>query len=73
MTNVHGSSYLCEVPKDNCLGEEPSYELWVAVTLQMNILSQEDITTATTAAKTMKYRCSEAQNSESMRIIYKQT
>lgn len=46
--------------KDNCLREEPSWELSVAITLQMSLLPQEDISTATTAAKTMKYRCSAA-------------
>lgn len=45
-----------EVAKDNCLGKESSCEPSVAIALQMNILSQEDITTATTAAKTAKYK-----------------
>lgn len=45
-----------EVAKDNCLGKESSCEPSVAIALQMNILSQEDITMATTAAKTAKYK-----------------
>lgn len=45
-----------EVAKDNCPGKESSCEPPVAIALQMNILSQEDITMATTAAKTLKYK-----------------
>ena len=41
-----------EVAKDNCLGKKSSCELSVTIVLQMSILSQEDITTATTAAQT---------------------
>lgn len=42
-----------QVAKDNYLGKKPGCELSVAIVLQMSILSQEDITTATTAAQTL--------------------
>lgn len=41
-----------EVAKDNCLGKKSGCELSVTIILQMSILPQEDITTATTAAQT---------------------
>lgn len=40
-----------EVAKDNYLGKKSGCELSVAIILQMSILSQKDITTATTAAQ----------------------
>lgn len=45
-----------EVAKDNCLGKESSCEPSVAIALQMNTLSQDDTTMATTAAKTVNYK-----------------
>lgn len=53
MINVDRSSSLCWGGPGQLSGQ--GIQLW-AIALQMNILSQEDITTATTAAKTAKYK-----------------
>lgn len=53
MINVDRSSSLCWGGQGQLSGQ--GIQLW-AIALQMNILSQEDITTATTAAKTAKYK-----------------